>query len=383
MTTTVIVGAGAAGLTCARTLRELDDERSIVVIDKDPDVPYERPPLSKALVGPDPAGTGVHELISAGIRVVFAQALSLDARAGVLHTTAGVVAYDDLVLAPGSRPQRADWTSPEIRSLHSWEDSRRLRRAVSTAQAAVVVGGGFVGAELAASLVSANVPTTLVFRERALFARRLGQAASDVLTQLHTEAGVELLAGRSVKAVHPGDPTRVVLTDGAHVEADLVIAGLGSRPDTDWLRHTGLLADDGTIQTDRCLTTTATRIKAAGDSARWAGADGRSLRSAHWSTARAHGRHIAQDLASGSETPFTEPPYFWSMQHGSLIQGIGLVDPQLEQIDVIPAAGPKPGLLVRFTIDGNTVGALAINNPHGFVAARADVERYPASALAR
>lgn len=383
MTTTVIVGGGAAGLACAKHLRELDDARSIIVIDKDPDVPYERPPLSKALAGPGAARTGTSELEKLRIEVRLDTAVGLDTAAHLLHTTGGAIEYDTLVLAPGSRPHRPAWVSPETYALHSLADSRNLRHAVIGATSAIVVGGGFIGAELAASLVSAGVHTTFVFREDALFRGRLGDAPSALITRLHTDAGVDLLPGRSVAAMRAGHPARVILTDGTELTADLVVAGLGSGPDTAWLQGTNLLADDSTIRTDTCLTTAASNVKAAGDSVSWIGADGSPIRSPHWTTARSHGRHIAIDLAHHTNTPFREAPYFWSMQHGSLLQGIGLIDPLRADIDITPANGPKSGLLATYRIAGELVGAVAINHPQGFLAARADVEHHAASTPVR
>jgi 3-phenylpropionate/trans-cinnamate dioxygenase ferredoxin reductase subunit len=216
-----------------------------------------------------------------------------------------------------------------------------------------------------------------------LFRNRLGQAASEVLTRLHTDAGVRLLPGRAVADVRPGQPARVHLTDGTDLEADLVVAGIGSHPDTAWLQATDLLADDATIRADACLTTSVPGVKAAGDSVSWIGSDGYLLRSAHWTTARSHGHHVAIDLARSTETPFLEAPYFWSMQHGSLLQGIGHIDPQRAEIDVTSAPGPKPGLLARYSVDGELVGAVAINHPQGFMAARTDVEQRVASASLR
>lgn len=379
MTRTLIVGAGAAGLTCAKHLRQLDETRTITVLDKDPDVPYERPPLSKALSGTGTAIIGTDELTGAGIDVVFGSALGVNVAKQLLHTSVGDLRYDDLVLAPGSRPHRPSWVSDEVHALHTLDDSRRLRQAVSAAESAVVIGGGFVGAELAASLVSAGVSTTFVFREDSLFRNRLGQAASDLLTRLHTDAGVTLIPYGTVADVQRGHPAQVHLTDGTALHADLVVAGIGSHPDTAWLNGSGLLAEDDTIRTDACLHTPATGVAAAGDSVSWIGFDGSVMRSAHWTTARSHGRHIAVDLAGGTRTPFLEAPYFWSMQHGSLLQGIGHVDPQISEIEVIEGTGPKPGLLARYLVDGQLVGAVAINNPQGFMAARADVEQHAAS----
>ncbi|MBT2483561.1 MULTISPECIES: NAD(P)/FAD-dependent oxidoreductase [unclassified Microbacterium] len=379
MTRTVIVGAGAAGLTCAKQLRQLDETRAITVLDKDRDVPYERPPLSKALSGTGAVSGGTEELKGAGIDVVFGTALGANVRDRLLHTSGGDLSYDELVLAPGSRPHRPAWVSDEVHALHSLQDSRRLRQAVAAASSAVVVGGGFVGAELAASLVSAGVQTTFVFREDALFRNRLGEAASDLLNRLHTDAGVTLIPNGTVADVHAGQPAHIHLTDGTTLRADLVVAGIGSHPDTAWLSDSGLLADDATIRTDACLHTSASGVMAAGDSVSWIGFDGSVMRSAHWTTARSHGRHIAVDLAAGTRTPFLEPPYFWSMQHGSLLQGIGHVDPQISDIEVTAGSGPKPGLLARYLVDGELVGAVAINHPQGFMAARADVEQHAAS----
>lgn len=378
MTRTVIVGAGAAGVACARELRLLDAERAITLLDKDPDVPYERPPLSKALSGTGARSAGTGDLLEAGVALKIGTALRVDTDARVLHTSQGDIGYDDLVLAPGSRPHRPEWAGDQVHVLHSLADSRRLRRSVSSARTAVVVGGGLVGAELAASLASAGVQTTLVFRDSALFRRRLGSAASDLLSRLHAEAGVRLIPGASVAGVQPGSPAELHLADGTAVEADLIVAGVGSRPDTDWLRDTGLLDADGAIGADGSLNTRAPHVKAAGDGVRWGSAGGSGTRSAHWTTARAHGRHIAKDLAAGTDTPFGDAPYFWSTQHGNLVQVIGHVDPQLSVADVVPAGGSKPGLLVRYVTDGALVGAVAVNHPQGLAAARADLERHHA-----
>ncbi|MHA7279787.1 NAD(P)/FAD-dependent oxidoreductase [Arthrobacter sp. MDT2-2] len=380
MRTTVVVGAGAAGITCAKHLRELDDARTIIVIDKDPDVPYERPPLSKALTGTGAGRTGTDELTRIGIDLVFGTAEGIDLAGQVLHTSGGDVEFDDLVLAPGSTPNRPDWMTDQVHELHSLADSHRLRHAVHSAESAVVVGGGFVGAELAASLVSARVPTTFVFQEDALFHRRLGQAASKLLTQLHVDAGVRLLPGRRVLDVTSGRPIKVRLTDGTSLEADLVVAGVGARPDTAWLTGTGLLGLDGTIQTDASLNTSAASVTAAGDCVSWRTPDGHVVRSAHWTTARSHGRHLAADLARDTRTPFLEAPYFWSMQHGNLLQGIGHVDPQRADIEVRHGDGPRPSLIALYRVDGRLVGAVAINFPQAFMAARAEVELLSTSA---
>ncbi|WP_404434222.1 NAD(P)/FAD-dependent oxidoreductase [Microbacterium lacus] len=383
MSRTVIVGAGAAGLTCAKHLRQLDDARTIIVLDKDPDVPYERPPLSKALSGAGSVSGGRDELVKVGIDVVLGTALRVNTVAQVLNTSRGDIAYDELVLAPGSRPHRPAWVSDEVHALHSLDDSRRLRDAVSAARTAVVIGGGFVGAELAASLVSAGVQTTFVFREDALFRNRLGEAVSDLLTRLHADAGVRLIPGAAVAGVEPGQPARVLLTDGTTLPADLVVAGIGAHPDTEWLSDTSLLANDDTIRTDESLSTPAPDVWAAGDSVSWIGSDGSVMRSAHWTTARSHGRHVAIDLAAATRTPFLEAPYFWSMQHGSLLQGIGHIDPRWAEIDIVAGTGPKPGLLARYFLDGELVGAVAINHPQGFMAARGDVEHRAASTHTR
>ncbi|MEU4455560.1 FAD/NAD(P)-binding oxidoreductase [Nocardioides sp. NPDC023903] len=373
--TTVIVGAGAAGLACAKHLRELDPARAIHLIDKDPDAPYDRPPLSKGLTGQGPAGSGLRDLTDAAIHVHIGTATRLESDVRTIHTDTGPIEYDELVLAPGSRPLRAPWASDAVLALHSLADNRRLRAAVANSDRAIVVGGGFIGAELAASLNAAQVSTTLLFRDGTLFRSRLGTEVSGAISDWHTSAGVALVGDATVDAVtgRPDTATRVTLTDGRHFDADLVVAGVGSKPDTGWLAGSGMLGEDGHIMTDASLRTALPAVWAAGDSASWADADGGLVRSAHWTTARSQGRHIASDIAAEATTRYREEPYFWSLQHGNLLQGVGRIQPHASRRDVTRTPASRDGLLARYVVDGHLVGAVGLNDPQGFLSLRAEL----------
>ena len=200
MTTTVVVGAGAAGLACAMRVRVLSPQRTVVLIDMDADAPYDRPPLSKALSGAPAVSGRRATLIELGVDLRIDRARHLDVAAQRVETEREEISYDELVLCPGSRPRRPQWAVHGVHVLHTLGDNRRLGAALEDSRAAVVVGGGFIGAELASSLTSAGLEVTLVFRDTSLFSR-FGDAISQQLSRIHVEAGVRLVSGTDVRCV--------------------------------------------------------------------------------------------------------------------------------------------------------------------------------------
>ncbi|WP_200329021.1 NAD(P)/FAD-dependent oxidoreductase [Leucobacter sp. L43] len=376
MKTTVIVGAGAAGLACAKRLRELDHHRKIVIIDKDSDSPYERPPLSKALVGPSLSTSGRADLEAADICLVTAEAKALDTEKRLVETSKFNIHFDELVLAPGSTPRTASWSNPDVFNVHSLKDNSRLRTALTTASSALVIGGGFIGAEVAASLKKAGLDAKLLFRDEQLFLKRLGPEAASVIEQVHREAGVDLVPNAQVQSVTATDSQQLVaLENGQNYKADLVVSGIGSAPDTAWLHMKVGINASGMVTADSALRTNRSGIWAAGDSVSWITPDGISAQSGHWTTAKDQGIHIAEDIVRGSHSPFIDAPYFWSMQHNNLLQGVGSFDAGACEREVVIAEGPRTNIFVTYKRQGALHGAFGLNSPQGVLAVRNELNQ--------
>jgi NADPH-dependent 2,4-dienoyl-CoA reductase/sulfur reductase-like enzyme len=342
--TTVIVGASLAGINAARTLRLQGHTGSIIVVDADSERPYDRPPLSKQILTGEwepekillPAGKEDLDLeFRLGVR---AKAVDLGARQITLEGVDGAVAntaFDSLIIASGASARRLP-DSAGIVGVHvvrTLADSLALRAELDAGPSRVVViGAGFIGAEVASSCRKRGIEVTLVEAMPLPLERILGTEMGQVCAQVHIENGVDLRLGVGVLQLETETVDGVekvigvALSDGTTVATEIVVVGIGVTLNIDWLEGSGLTLDDGVVCDNTLLA--APGVVAAGDIARYPSARfGRMLRVEHWETAIAGGEAAARRLlaeASG-ETPvaFDPIPWFWSDQYDRKIQLAG------------------------------------------------------------
>lgn len=371
----VIVGASLAGLRAAETLRAEGFAGSITLVGDEGRAPYDRPPLSKQVLRGDWDADRVS--LSAGHddaldltweRGVAATALDLEWRTVAL-ADGRTLPYDGLVIATGARPRHIPGTEhlPGVHALRTLDDALAVRDALDAgASRVLVVGAGFIGAEVAASCRERGAEVTMVEPLAAPLARVLGPEMGEVVADLHRDHGVDLRLETGVSAITAGEsgpPLQVALTDQTTVEADVVVVGIGVIPNTEWLHESGLLIEDGVL----CDATTlaAPGVVACGDVARWPNPlFGEVMRVEHWEHALDMGAHAARRLLAGDQAgePFAPVPFFWSDQYDRKIQLAGRVRPT-DEIQVVAGSVADRKFCALYGRDGRVVGALALNMP--------------------
>ncbi|MFI0721108.1 NAD(P)/FAD-dependent oxidoreductase [Streptomyces sp. NPDC021224] len=323
----VIVGAGMAGVQTAVALREMGSADEITLIGDEPHAPYDRPPLSKAVLLGAPEGQDVRfDVDFAALKVdlrlgVRAQALRAGEREVV--TDAGAVPYDRLVVATGAYPVALPGTTglPGVHLLRTLDDAAALRPVLDAGQDVVVVGAGWIGAEFATAARQAGCAVTVVEAADRPLAGALPAVVTAHMRAWYEEAGVELRTGTPVAQLEPG---AVVLADGSRIAAEAVVVGIGARPETGWLAGAGVeLGADGAVVADDRLRTTAPGVFAVGDCASFPSARfGERLLVHHWDNALQGPRTAAANVLGGDEV-YDPVPYFWSEQFGRFVQYAG------------------------------------------------------------
>ncbi len=389
--TSVIVGASLAGINAARTLRLQGHTGSIIVVDADSERPYDRPPLSKQMLTGEwepekillPAGKEDLDLeFRLGVR---AKAVDLAAREITLEGADGTVAntaFDSLIIASGASARRLPDTAgiAGVHVVRTLADSLALRAELEAGPSRVVViGAGFIGAEVASSCRKRGIEVTLVEAMPLPLERILGAEMGRVCAQVHIENGVDLRLGTGVLQLETEivdgveKVVGVALTDGTSVATEVVVVGIGVTLNIDWLEGSGLTLDDGVVCDNTLLA--APGVVAAGDIARYPSARfGRMLRVEHWETAIAGGEAAARRLlaeASG-ETPvvFDPIPWFWSDQYDRKIQLAGR--PMPTDTCVVVHGSTDEFRFVALYGDGDRLtGVLGMNRPRHVVQLRA------------
>jgi 3-phenylpropionate/trans-cinnamate dioxygenase ferredoxin reductase component len=366
-----VVGAGLAGAKAAEALRAEGFDGRVVLVGDEGRRPYERPPLSKGyLRGDDGAETlpvhdeGFYDTHGIELRP-DAAALGLDRDGAVVALADGSrLPYDALLLATGSAPRPLGVPGEEldgVLGLRTADDADRLRDRLGRASSVAVVGGGWIGAEVAAVARQLGREVTLVHPGPAPLHKVLGPEVAEVYRRVHADAGVRLVGGRRVAAVRGTGAVEAVVTDRDEVlAADLVVAGVGARPRTELAEAAGLAVDDGVV-VDATLRTADPRVFAAGDVARaWHPLLGRSLRVEHWATALHQGPAAARSMLGRGE-PYQRLPYFYSDQYDVGMEFVGVAEPGAR---VVFRGDPAGREFIAFWVrpaDGRVVAAMNVN----------------------
>jgi len=370
MENVVIVGASLAGVHAAEGLRERGYVGSITMIDGVSGSVADRPPLSKAALSgavqfddctlrPDTWALDLKVTYRTGRSVV-----ALDTAAGTVTLEDGhELSFDGLVIATGLRPRPAPWLPPQTPGVHvlrNRADSETLREHLLSASSVAVVGGGFLGLEVAATARSMGLTVTVLEYERSVLARVLPDSVGEWFTNVHERHGVEVRTGVAVSSI---SQTRtgfnVQLSNEDAIYADVVVAALGADPVTEWLSGSSVDFEDGVLCKPD-LSTSVPGIVAAGDVARWPHpVTGKSVRLEHWTNAVEQGRHAAGTLL-GESYPFSAVPYFWTDQFDARARFVGWVSPHHEAY--VKSTGPD-SLVVAFGDRGEMQGAVCVNAP--------------------
>ncbi|MGE4250017.1 MAG: NAD(P)/FAD-dependent oxidoreductase [Parvibaculaceae bacterium] len=373
----VIAGAGQAGLWCAKALRLQGFTGEIVLIGDEPYPPYDRPPLSKAvLTGKATVEStfylSARDLEDQGIDFrANGEITAIDRTRKVVVTALEEVGYDQLILALGARVRRvalqgAD--STDILYLRGIDDCLALRQQLAPGRRVLVLGGGLIGLEVAAAATALGAEVAVVESADRVMARIVDAKVSRHFEALHRAHGVDILTGRTPTGIGERHGSKIIeLADGGRVEGDLVIAGIGAIPNDAIAAAAGLPTGNG-IWTDEFCRTDDPAIWAIGDVANhFNPMFGRRLRLETWQNARAQGTTVARNLC-GNRTSHAELPWGWSDQFGANLQFLGL--PEQDDVDVTRGSMDCGSFSVFYLRDGRMAGMVAVNAVSDVVVSR-------------
>jgi NADPH-dependent 2,4-dienoyl-CoA reductase/sulfur reductase-like enzyme len=377
----VIIGAGPAGVGAALAARQQDSAADIILLSDEACEPYEKPPLSKAVLTgkakpqdapiAGPGGVGGHKVtLKPGARCA-----AIDRSGRAVVTEAGErIPYDALVLATGSINRVLPMFppgQPRIHYLRHHGEASALRDELAHSHALVVVGAGLIGLEVAASAAELGIKTTVLELAPRILGRVCDAETSEFIQAHHAAHGVDIRLGTAIAGTRVLPDGRIAVeTPGATFTADLVVVGTGVTPDDRLAKAAGLDTQDGILVDDHCFTSDRS-ILAAGDCTRFPGPSG-TVRLENWRHAQEHGA-VAGRNAAGGEATYDTTPSFWSEQYDLYIQGMGW-----------PLAAPGtqvrrqigPNAMLRFDLDGDLVCyVLGINAQRDIAVTRRLIER--------
>lgn len=327
----LIVGGGMTADAAARGIRELDADSPIGLVSADADPPYARPPLSKALWKGEPLEKIWLRTRDAGVEFHLGRRATMLDPAGKLVDDRGAeYTFDKLLLATGVTPRRLPFGGDDVMYFRTLEDFRRLRAMAEPGRAFAVIGGGFIGSEIAASLAFQSCRVTMLFPEDGIGARLFPPDLARFLVGYYRGKGVDVNPGEQVTGVSRAGSRIVVETrSGLRIVADAAVAGIGSVPNADLAASAGLAVDDG-IVIDELLRTTNPAVFAAGDVARFRSrALGTTMRVEHEDNAVTMGRAAGRAMA-GDTTLYEHLPFFYSDLFELGYEAVGVLDPRGE-----------------------------------------------------
>jgi len=330
----VIVGASVAGVRTAQALRREGWAGPIVLIGDEDAIPYDKPPLSKAALAgttpldqlcllPEPRAAGLDLDLRLG-----SAAVGLDVVEQLVHLADGTsLGYTDAVVATGARARPSPWGTPRgLHLLRTADDCRRLGADLAGASSIVVIGGGFIGSEVAATARGRGLQVTIVDPVPLPMARIVGDEVAAILAGVHEPHGVTTRFGVGVHDVRETEDGLVVaLTDGGELHADVAVVGIGAAPNIEWLAGSGLAVEDGVTCDEFCRTVGGPHVFAAGDVARWwHPREGGHRRVEHWTNAVEQAATVGHNLVHPDDLrPYNPVDYVWSDQYDWRIQMAG------------------------------------------------------------
>ncbi|GAB92981.1 NAD(P)/FAD-dependent oxidoreductase [Gordonia rhizosphera] len=384
-----IVGASLAGLSAARALRAQGFAGRLSVIGEEARRPYDRPPLSKAFLTGDIAEMDLaleDEDDELDVNWILGNAATrLDTSSGAIELADGTrIDADGVVLATGSRARR--WPGCEtmagVHVIRTIEDAIALRGDLRPGARLVVIGAGFIGAEVASTARKLGLEVTVVEAAPTPLVAQLGGHFGSIVAAAHAHNGTTLICGVGVAGLAGGDRvTSVDLVDGRSLPADVVVVGIGGIPNIEWLDGSGLTLGNGVI-CGRGGETTIPNVVAVGDCAAWFDeSTGAAHRVEHWTGALERPAIAVSTLLAGGVHQGTpaKPPYFWSDQYGSRIQFAGMSRPG-DEIVVEAGSCEERSFVATYRRDGRIVAVLGVDQPRLFNRLRRQLVSTPAAA---
>jgi NADPH-dependent 2,4-dienoyl-CoA reductase/sulfur reductase-like enzyme len=357
----VIVGGGMTGDAAAKAIRAADATGSIAIISSESQPPYARPPLSKALWKGESEDSIWKHTETAGVDLILNRRVTAidPQRKSVTDDRGTVVAYDKLLLATGGTPRRLPLQTQQIIYYRTYDDYRRLRALADQQLKFIVLGGGFIGSEVAAALRMAGRDVTMLIPEDGIGARVFPADLSQFLVNYYREQGVAVRTGEGLATLtHSAGKVIVQTTKGGEIPVDVIVAGLGILPNVDLAEQAGVRTENGVL-VDELLRTSVHDIYAAGDVASFFNpALGTHIRVEHEDNATSMGAAAGRSMA-GHGTPYTHLPFFYSDLFQLGYEAVGELDPRLD----VAAAWQEPFRegVVYYRKNGRVRGVLLWN----------------------
>ncbi|MFM9367399.1 NAD(P)/FAD-dependent oxidoreductase [Streptomyces sp. Da 82-17] len=364
-----------AGVQTAVALREQGFTGAVTLIGAEPHQPYDRPPLSKAVLLGKAEGSAFDvDFEALGVELRLGEEITgLRPADHELDAARGPIPYDTLVVATGAEPVQLPGAAgvPGVHLLRTLDDAERLRPVLAERHSVVVVGAGWIGAEFATAARDAGCAVTVVEASEGPLAGALPAEVAAPMAQWYADAGAELRTHARVQSVEPG---AVVLDDGSRIPADAVVVGIGARPATAWLAGSGVeIGPDGAVVADASLRTSVPDVYAVGDCASFPSARyGRRLLVHHWDNALQGPRTVAAHIIGGETAAYDPVPYFWSEQFGRFVQYAG--DHGGADSTVWRGNPQSPAWSVCWLRGGALVGLLAVGRPRDLAQGRKLIE---------
>ncbi|MCV7398663.1 FAD-dependent oxidoreductase [Mycobacterium fragae] len=367
----IVVGAGVAGARAAESLRLDGYDGALTIVGAERHAPYHRPPLSKKLLSGKVHRAGIDmapqfDLDARVLRGASAVGLDMSSRTVQVRDENQDMSlrFDGLVIASGADPRQ--WPGGPVPDgvylLRTVEDCLAIRKRLGSRPRVVVVGGGFIGAEVAATCRSMGLDVALIEKAVGPLVQALGEELAPCWAELHRQHGVDVRIGVGVdEFIGNGRVEAVRLTDGSQLSADVVVVGLGVAPATDWLADSGLRVDGGVVCDATGAAEGATDVVAAGDVARWwHPLYEQHLRIEHWDHAARQGAAAARTLLAGSDNaePYDEVPYFWSDQYDFKIQLLG-VTTDYDSFQIIEGDPRTSQFVAAYGRGGHTIAVVS------------------------
>lgn len=376
----VIVGASVGGVRAAQELRGNGFTGPITLIEAESHLPYDKPPLSKAVLEGAADAAAIAILTEAQVGELdldlrlghAAQGLNLESNE-VQLADGSTVTFDELIIATGARARTASWTDvPGVRTMRTLDDAHHVKSDFARGGHVIVCGAGFIGSEAASVARKQELDVTIVDPLEVPMGRIFGDEIGHAFTELHQAHGVHTLLGRGISGIECTDAGfRVDLTDGTCVTGDSVLVGIGAIPNTEWLEGSGLTLDNG-VACDEHLTAIGHKhVHAIGDLARWADPVRGVTRIEHWGNASDQAAHVARSLTQTDDAkPFLADGYVWSDQYDWHIQLIGRFAGAFASVERVDDVLGVPLAALYLDGAGVVVGLLTVNAPRAIMSLR-------------
>ena len=377
----MVIGGGAGSAAAVAELRKQGFDGSLTLVSAENTVPYERPPLSKGFLLGTSGQVPVKDAAwyeQASVELILgSRATRLDLAARTVTLSGGaVLGYDQLLLATGVRPRVLPGLDGDgVCYLRTGEDAAALRDRMTAAGHVAVLGGGFIGCEVAAAAIRLGKRATILEALPTLLHRALGPELGDVVAGIHRDEGVDVRTGQQVLGIRPRRGGVRISTAAGDVDADVLVVGVGTVPNTELAEQAGLPAGHG-IEVDECFATAAPGIYAIGDvAAQHLPGHGRRVRVEHHDTAIRHGRVAARNML-GQREPFADVHWFWSDQFDHTISSAGLIPGSDGPGELVIRGSLEQRSFSAFSLDGDRVRAvISLNRPRDVLDARRLIAR--------